>query len=88
MRPSDKYRRQRAEERLRDKKIHTLRQLDALVEKLAEAVAGRKLSPRIRVHFEQQLARLRPLRDALREHVGPAYDWIVLKGVVRGLPLN
>ena len=90
MRPSDEYRRQTQDERIRGKKVQTLRSVEQLVDRLEACVRDPKVSPAIKVQFQRMLLKLVPRRDALRTLLegDPSYDWIMLKGVLRGLPLR
>lgn len=90
MRPSDEFLRQQAQERTRGKLRDHLENLDALIERLESVIEVGAFSASMRKGFAQTLLTMRPRRDRLRKLLGddPAYEWIIHKGVIRGLPLN
>ena len=85
--PSDKYREFQRSELLREERVRALRSLDKLVLRLKELVASNNYSPIVQKVFECMLKRTLERRSVLRDKWGPTYDWIILKGVVRGMPL-
>jgi len=90
MKPSDEFVRQQARDRMRVKLLVYLESLDAHIERLEGVIAVGAFSTSIREGFARTLLTMRPRRDRLREIVGKdlAYDWIIHKGVIRGLPLS